>query len=172
VKSGAAIRQFFIVQAEAIRACKDIIMSSRSFIKVLSIFAMVATILGTTFEVVTHYDSHPPEAFVPSVPAPGSMNIGSGVQIEIAQNGVYQNSSGSGNCNPNINNASGVTVVCPGGSGTANSQARQSPTECAPDTVFSRERGRCVPIQQYGGVIPCSEDDKSFVNGRWVSNCR
>ena len=33
------------------------------------------------------------------------------------------------------------------------------------------EEGRCISAQNYGGVIPCSEDDKRFVPGQgWVSN--
>jgi hypothetical protein len=48
-----------------------------------------------------------------------------------------------------------------------------NPSACPPGTIFRRETGRCVFPQDYGGVIPCSEDDKRFVPGRgWVSNCR
>lgn len=43
---------------------------------------------------------------------------------------------------------------------------------CPAGMAFRREEGRCIPLQNYGGVIPCSEDDKSFIQGRWVSNCR
>jgi hypothetical protein len=48
-----------------------------------------------------------------------------------------------------------------------------NPSACPAGTIFRRETGTCVSPQNYGGVIPCSEDDKRFVQGRgWVSNCR
>jgi hypothetical protein len=43
---------------------------------------------------------------------------------------------------------------------------------CPPGCGFSLEHRQCIPSQQLGGVIPCSEDDQSFINGRWVPNCR
>jgi hypothetical protein len=43
---------------------------------------------------------------------------------------------------------------------------------CPPGGIFSLSRGECIPIQYYGGVIPGSEDDQTFVPGRgWVPNC-
>jgi hypothetical protein len=51
--------------------------------------------------------------------------------------------------------------------------ARPNLSACPVGTIFRRETGTCVSPQNYGGVIPCSEDDKRFVQGRgWVSNCR
>jgi hypothetical protein len=43
---------------------------------------------------------------------------------------------------------------------------------CPPGKIFSLGQGDCIPIQYYGGVIPGSEDDQTFVPGRgWVPNC-
>jgi hypothetical protein len=43
---------------------------------------------------------------------------------------------------------------------------------CPPGTGYSMQYQQCIPVQQLGGTVPCSEDDQSFVGGRWVRNCR
>jgi hypothetical protein len=50
---------------------------------------------------------------------------------------------------------------------------RPNPSACPAGMIWRRETGTCVSPQNFGGVIPCSEDDKRFVQGQgWVSNCR
>lgn len=78
--------------------------------------------------------------------------------IGVAQ--VEQRSRGE--CSPNINGQNN-TVNCP---------VVRHNGECPPRYIYSRTHGECIPIQNYGGVIPCSPDDKRFVPGRgWISNC-
>jgi hypothetical protein len=43
---------------------------------------------------------------------------------------------------------------------------------CPFGMAYSIEHQQCIPAQSMGGVIPCSQDDQSFIGGRWVSNCR
>ena len=37
---------------------------------------------------------------------------------------------------------------------------------------YSIEHQQCIPVEQFGGTIPCSQDDQTFAGGRWVPNCR
>lgn len=50
----------------------------------------------------------------------------------------------------------------------------QAVAVCPPGKIFSLERGECILLQYYGGVIPGSQDDARFDSrtGRWIPNCR
>jgi hypothetical protein len=37
---------------------------------------------------------------------------------------------------------------------------------------YSLEHRQCIRSQYIGGIIPCSADDTTFMNGRYVPNCR
>ena len=78
---------------------------------------------------------------------------------------VAQTQNSRGNCNPNIISGGNVNVNCP-------PPVMHNGT-CPPNMIYSRTHGDCIPIQNRGGVIPCSPDDMSFIPGRgWISNCR
>jgi hypothetical protein len=48
----------------------------------------------------------------------------------------------------------------------------QIPT-CAYGKAYSVEHQQCIPAQNLGGVIPCSQDDTTYVPSRgYVPNCR
>lgn len=81
--------------------------------------------------------------------------------IGVAQNSQYNRGN---NC-ANIQ-GSGNYVNCP-------PPVIRHDGTCPPNYIYSRTHGDCIPIQNRGGVIPCSPDDMSFIPGRgWVSNCR
>jgi hypothetical protein len=71
---------------------------------------------------------------------------------------MSQNISGSKGNSPNI--ISGGSI------------SRSISGTCPQDMIYSRTHRDCIPIQNHGGIIPCSPDDMRFVPGRgWVSNC-
>jgi hypothetical protein len=88
------------------------------------------------------------------------------------------NQNTQGNCSPNFYGNNNM-VVCPPASnptrpGGVHGRWRLGefiPT-CEPGYGYSREHQKCIPAQYIGGVIPCSADDTSFVNGRYVPNCQ
>jgi hypothetical protein len=105
------------------------------------------------------------------------------IEGAIAQ-GVNQNTQG--NCSPNFYGNNNVVICPPTANPTRPPQGRVTgpggvhgrwrlgefiPT-CDPGYGYSREHQKCVPAQYLGGVIPCSADDTSFVNGRYVPNCQ
>ncbi len=67
-----------------------------------------------------------------------------------------------------------VTMICPPASADGGHwRGSEFVPSCPANMVFRREQGQCIPAQNYGGVIPCSEDDKTYVPGQgWISNCR
>jgi hypothetical protein len=75
------------------------------------------------------------------------------------------NQNSQGNCSPNIQGQSNV-INCQPPAVLHNGQ-------CPSNMIYSRVHGDCIPIQNRGGVIPCSPDDARFDQrtGRWVSNC-
>jgi hypothetical protein len=104
--------------------------------------------------------------------------------IAIAQN-VNQNSQGG--CSPNISAGGNVTVVCPNNPSPRPSSPAPSTSPGGPGgrlrfgvfiptcpfgKGYSIEHQQCIPSQYIGGIIPCSEDDRSFINGQYVPNCR
>ncbi len=103
---------------------------------------------------------------------------------------------GQAGCSRTVSPHGTVTEVCPGNQGTGNNAPADNwgtrnnapavdrgtppirsrfgvpiPT-CAPGKGYSIEHQQCISAQQLGGTIPCSQDDQSFVGGRWVPNCR
>jgi hypothetical protein len=104
--------------------------------------------------------------------------------VAIAQN-VNQNSGGG--CSPNITAGGNVTVVCPNNTGPPSSSPSPSTSPGGPGgrwrfgefiptcpfgKGYSLEHRQCIPSQYIGGIIPCSADDRSFINGQYVPNCR
>jgi hypothetical protein len=99
-------------------------------------------------------------------------------------------------CSRTVSPRGTVTEVCPGNQGTGNTAPpgnsgfgsnppavdRGAPPirsrfgvpipTCPPGKGYSIEHQACISAQQIGGTIPCSQDDQTFVGGRWVSNCR
>ncbi len=98
-------------------------------------------------------------------------------------------------CSRTVSPHGTVTEVCPGDQGAGNgAPIGNSGTEpkvpkvnrgappirsrfgvpiptCPFGMGYSIEHQQCIPAQSIGGTIPCSEDDSSFVGGRWVPNC-
>jgi hypothetical protein len=123
--------------------------------RTLKTLALVAPVVVAAYAVLTfHLAGHKGDEVRSIMPNPAVSQTG----VAVAQN---QNQ----NCNQNITGGNNVTINC-----SANSVS--TPSGCPPGMIYSRTHGECIPLQNYGGVIPCSPDDKSFINGRWISNCR
>jgi hypothetical protein len=112
-------------------------------------------------------------------------------QTDFANGQSSVNQSTGGNCSPNIVGG-GNTVICPGASGNQGGSLRPSnprpntspggpggrwrfgvfiPT-CPFQMAYSIEHQQCIPAQYLGGIIPCSADDTTYANGRYVPNCQ
>jgi hypothetical protein len=135
--------------AEIIRHLMDIGMVMRA----LKILALLAPVVIAGYAALTfHFGAHKGGDVGLITPSPA-----------VSQEGVVVAQNQRGNCNQNITGGNNV-INC--------NNSVSTPTGCPPGMIYSRTHGECIPLQNYGGVIPCSPDDKSFVNGRWISNCR
>jgi hypothetical protein len=87
---------------------------------------------------------------------------------------MAQGQSPGAGCWQVVSPTGAVTFVCPPASSPAAGRWRGGEfiPACPAGMVFRRELGKCIPAQNYGGVIPCSEDDKTWDGRRWVPNCR
>jgi hypothetical protein len=114
------------------------------------------------------------------------------LQMSVATAQSGNNQTSRGNCSPNIIGGGNVTVVCPGNpgeggnsGGAGNPRPSTSPggpggrwrfgvfiPTCPYGMGYSLEHQQCIPSQHLGGIIPCSQDDATFTNGRYVPNCR
>lgn len=102
---------------------------------------------------------------------------------------------GQPGCTQTVSPHGTATVVCPGDQGASTPPggnaaplANKPPVDhggppirmrfgmpiptCSPGKGYSIEHQACISAQFIGGVIPCSEDDKTFDGRGYVPNCR